>query len=187
MSKAKQLILTIFIITLAIFYAVFGMGYLKQLEQREGLNSQIAEASQTLAEMPKPPEDLAEQLALAQEQHTEAQNSFPDKVSTTQLINTILAVARNCGVSATPVATQPWTLVTVGEHKYPVLRLTLAVDGNFSQLLTFASQLEEAGYPTLLIDSLTVTRSSETSKEGVTPVSGSLKLVFYARVQNPEE
>jgi Tfp pilus assembly protein PilO len=180
--RAKgKLLATIFVVSLVMVYAVLGMSYLKQLREHGALASQIDEVSQTLSEIPQPPQDLEQRLAEAQTLLAAEQSTFPSTINTTQLINTVLALASSCGVKATPMVTQPWSTETVGQHTYPVLRLTVAVEGSFSQLATFASQLENGDYDTLVMENLNITRSTVESEEGTTPITGNLKLAVYAR------
>jgi Tfp pilus assembly protein PilO len=185
LSKGRLLVTT-FIVTLIMVYAVLGMGYLGELKTQKELTSQIAEVKQTLSEIPQPPEDVGQQLAAAQASQNAEQSSFPTEVNTTQLVNTILEVAEVCGIKATPMVTQPWVVEMVGEHSYPVLRLTVAVEGNFSQLVAFASQLEEGGYTTLVMEDLTASRGSEQSEKEAIQITGSLKLAIYARSLSSE-
>lgn len=177
----KSLLVTIFIVTLLMLYCILGMSYLKQLKEHQALTSQITEVTQTLSEIPKPPQDLEQQLAAAQTLLAAEQSSFPSQIDTTQVINTILAQAKSCGVKATPMVTQPWSTETLGEHSYPVLRLTVAVEGSFSQLVTFVSQLDQGGYVTLVMENLSATWSTEQTEEETIPVTGSLKLAIYTQ------
>jgi Tfp pilus assembly protein PilO len=180
--RAKgKLLATIFAVGLVLVYAVLGMSYLKQLKEHGALTYQIDEVTQTLSEIPQPPQDLEQRLAEAEASLTAEQSTFPSTINTTQLINTVLALASSCGVKATPMVTQPWSTETVGQHTYPVLRLTVAVEGSFSQLATFASQLENGDYDTLVMENLNITRSTVESEEGTTPITGNLKLAVYAR------
>ena len=180
--KAKgKLIATIFVVSLVLVYAVLGMSYLKQLGEHGALTSQIEEVTQTLSEIPQPPQDLEQRLAEAEAGLAAEQSTFPSTINTTQLINTVLALANSCGVKATPMVTQPWSTEKVGEHTYPVLRLTVAVEGSFSQLTTFASQLEDGDYDTLIMENLNITRSTVESEEGTTSITGNLKLAVYTR------
>jgi len=184
-AKGK-LIVTIFVVSLVLVYAVLGMSYLKQLGEHGALTSQIDEVIQTLGEIPQPPQDLEQRLAEAETLLAAEQNTFPSTINTTQLINTVLALANSCGVKATPMVTKPWSTETVGQHTYPVLRLTVTVEGSFSQLTTFTSQLENGDYDTLVMENLDITRSAVESEEGTTPIAGSLKLAIYARSLSSE-
>jgi Tfp pilus assembly protein PilO len=185
LSKGRLLITTSIVI-LIMAYAVLGMGYLKELKEQGKLSSQIAEVNQTISEIPQPAEDLEQQLTEAQTLLTAEQNSFPAEINTTQLVNTILGLANSCGVDATPMATKPWAVEMVGKHSYPVLRLTIAVEGSLPALTNFAHELENGEYTTLIIEDLTAERGSEQSEEGVIPIVGSLKLAIYARSLSPE-
>jgi len=177
----KSLLITIFIIILLVVYCLLGMSYLKQRKEHQALTSQIAEVTQTLREIPKPPQDLEQRLAAAQTLLAAEQSSFPSKIDTTQVINTTLELAEACGVKAIPMATQPWSIETVGEHSYHVLRLTVAVEGSFSQLVTFVSQLEKGEYVTLVMENLSAAWSTEQTEEETIPVTGSLKLAIYTQ------
>ena len=185
LSKGR-LFITAFIVAMVMFYAVLGMSYLSEGEKQEELTYQIAEVSQTLREIPQPPEDLEEQLAVAQTSFTTEQNSFPGEINTIQLIESILELAQFWGVDATPMATEPWVVEMVGTHNYPVLRLTIAVEGGFSQISMLTSDLENEDYATLIIEDLSVTRGSEENEEGIIPVTGSLELAIYARSLSSE-
>jgi Tfp pilus assembly protein PilO len=176
-----RLFATIFVVALVMFYAVLGMSYLGELKKHGALASQLAEVNQTLSELPSPPQDLEQRLAEAEAGLAAEQSLFPDKISTTQLINTILAQASSCGVKATPMATQPWSTEKVGEHVYPVLQLTIAAEGSFNELVTFANELGNGEYATLVIKSLNFSRNTEQSEAGANQVIGTLKLAVYAR------
>jgi len=176
-----RLLIPILITLLVMVYCLLGMGYLKQRQEQQELTTQITEVTQTLSEIPKPPQDLEQQLAAAQTLLAAEQSSFPSQIDTTQVINTILAQAEACGVKAIPMATQPWSIETVGEHSYHVLRLTVAVEGSFSQLVTFVSQLEKGEYVTLVMENLSATWSTEQTDEETIPVTSSLKLAIYTQ------
>jgi Tfp pilus assembly protein PilO len=184
-AKGK-LLATIFVVGLVMVYAVLGMSYLKQLKEHGVGTSQFNEVTQTLNEIPPPPQDLEQRLAEAEASLAAEQSTFPSTINTTQLINTVLALANSCGVKATPMVTKPWSTETVGQHTYPVLRLTVAVEGSFSQLVTFASQLEKGDYDTLVMENLDISRSTAESEEGTTPITGSLKLAVYGRSLSSE-
>jgi len=162
LSKGRLLITTVIIILL-MGYCLIGGNYLKQLNGQKALATQIAEVTQTLSEIAKPSKDLEQRLAEAEASLAAEQGLFPSKINTTQVINTILGLARSCGVKAIPMVTQPWSTETVGKHSYQVLRLTVAVEGSFSQLVDFASSLEEGEYTTLVIENLSASKGSEQS------------------------
>jgi len=181
MLSKGRLLVTSLVVILIMVYAALGMSYLNELKKQEELTAQIAEVNQTISEIPHPPEDLEQQLAEAQSLLTAEQGTFPSEVNTTEFVNTILEVARVCEIKATPMVTQPWAVEMIGKHNYPVLRLTVTVEGNFSQLVTFTSQLEKAGYTTLVMENVSASKSSGQSEEGSIPITGSLELAIYAR------
>jgi hypothetical protein len=179
-SSKGRLLVTVFIIMMVMAYLILGISYLDQLGEHEALAFQIAEIKQTLTEIPQPAEDLEQQLADAQASQTAERSSFPREINTTELIDTILDVAEACGVKATPMLTQPWTTEIVGEHSYPVLRLTVDVEGSLSQLVAFTDQLENEGYTTLVMEELSATWGAE-EEDGTIPLISSLKLAIYTR------
>ena len=182
--KNKLLVGLLCIVLLAV-YGFWGMDYLKQRQQHERLNYQIADATRALAQMPQPPEDLEQQFAAAQANLTAVESSFPSRVNSTRAINAILKLADDVGVKAIPLVTQPWSVETNGEHDYYVLRLNVSVSGSFSQLEIFTARLENGEFATLIVEQLSVTRADESEEENVSdltiPVSASLDLAIYTR------
>lgn len=179
-----KLFITLLIIILLVVYYLLGTGYMKQQKEHETLTSQIADVTQTLREMPKPPQDLEQRLAAAQASLIAKQSAFPDKMNTTQVINSILELADDCEVKAIPLITQPWSTEEVGQHGYYVFRLNVAIEGSLSQLLTFVDELENGEFETLVVEALKVTRVTEPleeTAEGTVPVTASLDLAIYAR------
>ena len=183
--KNKLLITLLTIILLAVYY-LLGMDFMKQRQQHEALTSQIADATQTLAQIPQPPQDLEPRLAAAQSSLAAEQSAFPAMMNSTRTINTILKLADDVGVKAIPLVTQPWSKETIGEHGYHVFRLNVSVEGSFSNLVSFISKLENGEFKTLAVENLNVNRvgeqsEEETATEGTTPVNASLDLVIYTQ------
>ena len=182
----SKLLITVLIITLLVVYYLFGMDYMKQRMEHEALTSQIADVVQTLEQIPRPPDDLETRLAVAQASLAAEQSTFPSQMNSTQVINTILKLADDCEVKAIPLVTQLWSMETVGEHSYYVLRLNVAVEGSFSQLLNFVSKLENGEFKTLIVENLSVTRvteqlEEESTSEGTIPITASLDLAIYTQ------
>jgi len=180
-----KLLITVLVIILLVVYYLFGTTYMKQRQEQKELTSQIANVTQTLAQIPQPPQDLEQRLASAQTSLAAEQNAFPTRMNTTQVTNTILELADKCKVKAIPIVTQPWLTETVGEHEYSVFRLNVVIEGSLPQLLTFVKKLENGEFNTLLVENLSVTTESQPSEEeasaGTTPVTASLNLAIYAR------
>ena len=183
--KSKLLITLAIVITL-VGYAYFGMGYMKQRSEHETLTSQITDVRQTLTQIPEPSHDLEQRLEAARASLAAEKNTFPSKMNSTQIINTILKLAGDCEVKAIPLVTQLWSMENVGEHDYYVFRLNVAVEGHFSQLSSFISKLENGEFKTLIVENLNVTRVTEQSEgetvtEGAIPVTASVELAIYTQ------
>jgi hypothetical protein len=182
-----RLPISILIIILIVAYTYFGMGYLTQRQEQEALTQQIAEATQSFAKLPEPPQDLEQRLAAAQENLTAKQNAFPSKISSTEVTSNILKLANDCEVKAVPLETQPWSIEKIGEHDYQVLRLELAVEGSFLYLSQFIRELEDGKFETLIVEDLNVTTVEEQSEEEtalerqLTLVTASLDLAIYTQ------
>lgn len=185
----SKLLITLLIIILLVVYYLLGIGYVKQQKEHEALTSQIADVTQTLREIPEPPQDLEQRLAAAQASLAAEQSAFPSKMNTTQVINSILELADDCKVKAIPLITQPWSTEEVGQHDYYVFRLNVAVEGSLSQLLTLVGKLENSEFETLVVERLEVTRVNdqpEETAEGTVPVTASLGLAIYAWCPTPD-
>jgi hypothetical protein len=107
-------------------------------------------------------------------------------MNSTEVINTILKLADACKVKAIPLTTQAWSIESAGEYGYYVFRLDIAVEGSFSQLVSFLSNLENGELKTLIVKDLSVTRVMEQSGEEAisketTPVTASLSLAIYTQ------
>lgn len=182
--KGKLLIKLLVITAVALtgyVYLNLGMGYIGQRNEHEALISEIAGVRRALVHIPEAPQDLEQQLAAAQASLAAAQGAFPGKIHSTEVINAILELAENTDVNALPLVTQPWAVETVGGHSYGVLRLTVAIEGGFSQLLNFIRKLENGELKTLIVANLSVTRVAGQSEKEITPVTASLSLAVYTR------
>ena len=166
-------------------YYIFGMDYINQRQEREALAFQIATVTQALAQMSDPPQNLEQRLEAAQESLAAEQSMFPSRLNSTEVINTILELANSLGVNAIPLVTQSWSTEVVGENNYDVLRLTVAAEGSFSQMVNFVSRLENGEYQTLVVEDLTVDRVTAGS-EGIISFIASFDLAIYARSLNSD-
>ena len=161
----SRLPIIILIIILSVVYYLFGTDYMNQRQEQEVLTTQIAEVTQTLGEIPEPPQNLEQRLEAAQASLAVEQSVFPTKVNTTHVIDTILRLADDCEVKAIPLVTQPWSKENIGEHGYYVFRLNVVVEGSFSQLVIFVSRLENGKFDTLIVENISVTRLSQQSED----------------------
>ena len=187
-SLMSKLLIAILIITLLVVYYIFGMDYINQRRERETLAFQITTVTQALAQISDPPQNLdnlEQWLEAAQERLAAEQSMFPTRLNSTEVISTILELANSLGVNAIPLVTQSWSTEVVGENNYDVLRLTIRADGNFYQLVNFASRLENGEYQTLVVEDLNVDRAVTASggngSEGIVSFIASFDLAIYAQ------
>jgi hypothetical protein len=185
-SVKNRLLMTLLIIGLLVVYYLISMDYRKQHQQQAELISQIDDATLVLDQMPGFPDDLEPRLASARADLSTEQGTLLKKINSTRAINTILQLADECGVKAIPVVTEPWSSVKVGEHDYRVFRLSVSVEGSFSNLVSFTDNLENGGLETLVVDNLSVTRTIGQFGEGSAawgnmPVTARLHLSIYTR------
>ena len=193
-SLRVKLLAAVLIVTLLAVYYILGMDYINQRRERDTLAFQFDTATQTLDQMSDSThnlEDLEQWLEAAEERLADEQSVFPSRLNSTAVISSILALADSLGVNAIPLVTQSWLTEVVGESNYDVLRLTVAAEGTFGQMVNFVSRLEEGEYQTLVVENLTVQR--------VTPLVGeeagagapvifiaSFDLAIYAQSQNSD-
>ena len=180
-SRLIIALLSIGIIALLVVYYFLGMGYREQRQGHEVLAAQIAEATRTLAQTPRPPQDLEQRLAAARASLAAEQSAFPSQLNSTQVINAILKLADDCQVKAIPIATNPWSVENIGGG-YHVFRLNISVRGSFSQLAGFVSKLENGEFETLVIENLSVTRAAGQTGGEIIPITARLNLAIYTQL-----
>ena len=175
-------------LVLLVVYYLMATDYLKQRREHKTLSSQMAETTQLLAQIPPSPTDLEQRLSEAQSGLEATQNSLPDRLNTTHIIDSILKLADNVGVKAIPLVTQPWTVESISDHNYSVFRLSVTANGTFTKLVSFIHQLETGEPQTLVIESLLADRVSDTiGEEDEISVEAKLEIAIYARPPAAEE
>jgi cbb3-type cytochrome oxidase subunit 3 len=135
--KTGKLLMALLIVALLVVYYLFGTQYLNQRQQQAALTLDINDVARALSQMPEPPPDLNRRLATARTALAEEQRALPTRINSTSTINTILKLADECQVKATPLITHPWSTETIGSHDYQVFRLSISVKGSFLHLVTF--------------------------------------------------
>jgi len=172
-------------ILILVIYVYFGVNYLSQRGAQQRLASQVSEITQTLAEIPRPAQDLEQRLETARTSLEAERGVLPEELNGIEAVSTILELAGECQVRAIPLATQPWSIRKIGQHSYHVLELKVTVDGSFPQILSFLSRLEKGEFNSLVIQNLNLekVRSSEegTASDEAIPVVGSLNLAIFAQ------
>jgi Tfp pilus assembly protein PilO len=177
LKRSITIILIAAVVILLAVYGFIGMDYLKQHQEHQALSAQITTATRTLAQIPKPPQDLEQKLAAAEASLATAQTDLPKELNSTQIINAILKLASDCQVKAIPLSTKPWAKENTGEGYY-VFRLNMVVSGGFSQLTNFVTRLEKEEFTSLVIEDLSVTRAVNPSEVSMT---ADLGLAIYAQ------
>lgn len=182
-SARRKLLTAILIITLLVAYYLFGTDYMNQRRENAALTSQITEATEALAQMPEPPQNLEQRLEAAQVRLDAEQSVFPSNLHSTEVVNTILGLADDCGIRAIPLVIQSWSTEVVGEHSYSVLRLAVASEGNFTQLVSFVNKLENGEYETLVVENLSMDRvpGGESASEETLIFIASFDLTIYTQ------
>ncbi len=183
--KTRNILIIILVVALVVVYYFVVSDYLKQGDQQETLEAQIAETTAALALIPQPPADLEARLAAAQDGLEATQSSFVIDTNNTQIVNRILEMAVMSGVKAIPLATHPWVIESVSNQNYSVFRLDIEVTGNYLQLVSFLNQLENGEPKTLIIEHLTVDIAPgssllESPIRNTLPVKANIKIAIYA-------
>jgi Tfp pilus assembly protein PilO len=183
--KIRNLLIIILIVVLVVVYSLVVTDYLKQRNQKATLESQVAEATASLALIPNPPADLEEQLTAAQKGFESAKDAFAINTNDTRIVNRILEIAKENGVKAIPLATQPWVLESVLDQSYSVFRLDIAATGSYPQLVSFLNQLENSEPKTLVIEYLTVDAAPgssllDSAARNAQLLNADIKLAIYA-------
>jgi len=154
--KTRKLLIVILAVALLAVYYILGTDYLKQRREHEALASEIAGATQWLAQIPAPPADLEQRLADAQTSLYTANNTLPERLNSTRIINAVLTLADDVGVKAIPLMTQAWSVENINKVDISVFRLNVAVKGTFSQVSRFLNLLESGKLETLAMEYITI-------------------------------
>jgi len=187
----SKLLITLLIGILVVVYCLLGIDYMKQRQEHAVLTTRIADARQTLAQLPEPPQNLEERLAAAEARLSAAQSSFPARLNSTQVVNHILELAKGHNVTAIPLVTEAWSTEKVRQHEYQVFRLNVAVAGSYPQLVAFVNELENGENEILVVKDLSVTRVTGQSEDknvsgGTISITASLELSIYTQPPTPD-
>lgn len=178
--KTRRLLIVILAIATLVVYFIMGTDYRQEGQSGEALAAQINQAAQELAQIAPTPTDLAARLAAAEDSLAAAQNAFPERPGSTEIIDTILKLAEDTGVDAVPLVTQPWMEEFVNEEVYTVFRLNITASGTFAGLLAFLGQLETGGPGTLVVTELAMERDVAAGNDDIY-VNASVDIALYAR------
>ena len=182
-SARLKVLTTILIITLLVVYYIIGTDYINQLRENATLTSKITVTTEALAQVPELPQNLEQRLEAAQARLDDEQNKFPINLHSTEVVNTIIEIADESGIVPIPLVTQLWSTEVVGEHNYSVLRLKVATEGNFNQLVSFVNKLENREYETLVVENMVIAAVAEGQSVSVgAPIfTASFDLAIYTQ------
>jgi Tfp pilus assembly protein PilO len=175
MKSGKWLIIFL-VIAMVAAYAVIGSDYLKQRRQNKALAAEISAAALSLSQIPPTTEDLTLKLEAAQAELQAVETAFAAETNYTYIVNAILKMAVDDGVTATPLNTQPWVNSMLSNRVYAVCRINLQVAGSFNQLQSFVNRLETGDMKTLIIETLSVEKTFEAG----TSVNAIIQVAVYA-------
>jgi Tfp pilus assembly protein PilO len=173
-SKTILVILIIALLGLFLAYYFLGTGLMKQRHNNEALASQLETKSGELAQTLKPSQDLDARLEEAEQDLADAISAIPTDLSSTLVINDILKLAQECQISAIPLTASPWT---GGNEGYHVFKITMSLNGSFTQIHTFLDRMENVEFKTIIIEGLSITR--DTGETGT--AKANLNLAIYSR------
>ncbi len=184
--KTRGLLVAALIIVLLVVYYIVGTDYLKLRSQNRDLALQITDTTGLLAQTQTSAGDLETRLAASRAGLDAAKKAFPQNLNATQIINTILKIARETGVKAVPLVTQDWTGEQVNGFSYQVFRIHINVTADLERLSDFQERLETGEIETLVIEHLEVERVDNVPwGEGVADqspdVTAGMDIAVYSR------
>lgn len=180
----RKLIIALITVVLLVAYGLLAIDYAQQRRGHEELTVSLAEMTRQLQQIPAPPQGLEQKLAAAEASLAATQSAFPARPNSTQIINRILKLADERQVKVIPLATQEWSLDRTGTG-YLVFGLQLTVQGGFYQFVNFLNQLESGDFGALIIQDLSVTRTTDNTSAQI-PVIASLEVAIYSRSAPPD-
>ncbi len=183
--KSRNILIIALIFVLLVVYAIVVTGYLKQRNENMKLETQITNTTLALSRIPLPPADLEARLANAQDNLDAVKGSFAVDTNDTRIVNRILELAKEQGVKAIPLGTQPWVLQTIFDYSYSVFRIDIAATGSYPDLVSFLNKLENSELKTLVIEYFTVEALSgssllDESARNEQILNANIKIAIYA-------
>jgi hypothetical protein len=184
--KTRNLLAVALVVVLIVVYYIVGTDYLSQRRENRDLVLQVADTSNLLAQTVPSGEDLESRMAAAQAAMDAARSAFPQSLNTTKIINAILKIAQETGVKAVPMVTEDWATEKVSGFSYLVFRLHVTATADLEHLSTFQDRLENGEIATLVIEHLSIDRTSSppwgvSAAEGPPTVSAGMDLAIYSR------
>jgi Tfp pilus assembly protein PilO len=177
----KRIIIATITILVLVAFTQWGTDFVKARvidsakPEKAELTKQIDAATSSIAGIPKPDGQLVNELARLETELHAVSQAIPASVDSTLAIDSILALAYSCNVTAVPLQTSDWGVI---EKQYLVYKVQINVMGSFEQITTFISRLENELFETLIIENLGVTGGLVNDTE---PNIATLQLAIYSR------
>ena len=154
----SRLLLIVLVACLVIVLIYLTNDYLKQNVQQKAVRQQIDTATQTLALLPQPLQGLDQKLADAQSAYQSASAALALNPDPTSLIKNIYLISDQLNLKLNPVTTDQWGQRTIGTSTYRVMPLYLNLQGQFSDLITFITRIQDKSvFPTIQIEKSEIT------------------------------
>jgi hypothetical protein len=178
----NKIAIALIIVILLVVYGLLAMDYMRQGSEQKRLLSEIEEINQTQESLSEASTTFSEQLSVAQANLVAEYETIPRRVSSSDVVDIIISLARDVGIKAIPLETQPWMEQRIGETTYCILRISVETQGLFSQIKEYVSRLESGVFSTLVVEHLIVDIVDEEAYDGGnTPVEASLDLVAFTQ------
>jgi hypothetical protein len=169
----------VILLVIGIIYS--GIGYFRERQQRQTLESRLDNVNQMLALIPAPQADLDQMLEAAQNANAEArQGLLPEKVDTIQIVKNVLKIADESRLDVIPLTTGKWADKKIEGENYRVLTINLSMEGSMSAVTNFISRLYSADFKALAIENIEISNTNE-GKSNSEPVTGNIGLAVYTR------
>ncbi len=169
-------ILGVFVIVYIAFAVVY---FQKQAEARE-IDARIAPARSVLEKPAASLDSLQSQLAQLNQEFEATWASLPDSGQSIELSESFVNLAKETKVKIGSVSAATPSIKTSGNISYAVIPVTLAVQGDRKQILTFLSTLATDQSLLKSVEVRGMSLSSSTA-DNITTDQASLQLNIYAR------
>jgi hypothetical protein len=143
--------------------------------EKERLAEEIDIVSQSIAKKPVQDEQAILKLAQLEKELAEEEAIFPESMDSALVIDSVIELAKSCGVTVVPMQTRDWSQKSAN---YMVYTVSILVEGDYEKIVTFISHLENELFENLTIVSIGISRGQKTDAR---PDSANLQLAVYSR------
>lgn len=171
---------------------VIALGYFwLQLRQAESDNADLADQISVLdlALEDIPISNITEleaELAELEEVLAKRQNDFAAPVNTTTVVERVIQIGEQHEVSVIPLSTRDWQTETVSGYDFKVFRLTVAVNGKYSSLLSFLQGLETINVGVITVEDVSLVVTASNSNTDQMGINAEVQLAVYTGASGEE-